>query len=162
MTNWKQLERDICQWLATFASEGIEFRNSYQAIVGFPSGGFRSDGMLADDRILVAVEVEAGQTHPDTNTGKYWLLAAEHKPYEKIVLFHVYTPDFNSYGWRKKLAEFYVERMSSEVPIDYVLLDYRTATDYDTTLTEIKATIGARVKQEFRGACQTVPATGRL
>lgn len=149
MSNWKQLEEDIGQWLSTFASERINFRNAHQAIVGFPSDGFRSDGMLSDDYLLLAVEVEAGQTHPDTNTGKYWLLNAKHKSYRKIILFHVYTPDFNSYGWRKTLAEFYVEKMRSEVPIDYILLDYRTVQEYDSTLTKIKTIIGEKIQHEF-------------
>jgi hypothetical protein len=149
MSSWQQLEKDISRWLSALASDGIAFRNSFQAIIGFPSDGFRSDGMLANDDILIAVEVEAGQTHPDTNTGKYWLLNIEHKSYKKIVLFHIYTPDFNSYGWRKKLAEFYIDKMRSEVPIDYILLDYRTAKNYKATLTEIKTLIGERVRQEF-------------
>jgi len=79
--------------------------------------------MLANDHILVAIEVEAGQTHPDTNTGKYWLLNVEYKLYKKTVLFHIYTPDFRSYPWRKKLSEFYVKKMSSEVPVEYVPMD---------------------------------------
>jgi hypothetical protein len=150
MDDWKRLEPDVVHWLSGFASESVEFRNSYQAIVGFPSDGFRSDGMVTDGKVLIAVEVEAGQTHPDTNTGKYWLLSAKHKEYEKAILFHVYTPDFNSYGWRQKLAEFYVEKMSSEVPIDYVLLDYRRTTeDYDTVFARVKALIGTRIKVEL-------------
>jgi len=148
---WRQLERDVSNWLSTFASTGIQFRNPYQAILGFPSDGFRSDGMLANDHILIAIEVEAGQTHPDTNTGKYWLLNVEYKLYKKTVLFHTYTPDFRSYPWRKKLSEFYVKKMSSEVPIEYVPMDYRnrTAADYNATLAETKAKIDERVKQEF-------------
>ena len=105
--------------------------------------------MLTDGHVLMAIEVEAGQTHPDTNTGKYWLVHGKHKSYEKIVLFHVYTPEFSSYGWRKRLAEFYVERMRTEVPIEYLLLDYRTASDYNATLAEIKAAIRERIGKEF-------------
>jgi len=147
-TEWKQMESDLSSWLSIFARNGINFRNSYQAIIGFPSDGFRSDGMLADNDVVIAIEVECGQTHPDTNTGKYWLLYKT-KPYEKIILFHIYTPDFNSYGWRKKLAEFYVEQMKSEVPIEYILLDYRNATDYHHTLMEIKRKIEEKVRNEF-------------
>lgn len=149
MSNWQQLEKDIYQWLSSLALKRVEFRNAYQAIIGFPYDGFRSDGMLANDSVLMAVEVEAGQTHPDTNTGKYWLLNAKYKSYEKIILFHIYTPDFNSYGWRKKLAEFYVEKMRSEVNIEYILLDYRSAQDYTSTLNEIKVTVGQKTNQEF-------------
>jgi hypothetical protein len=42
MSNWKSLEKDIISWLSTFSSDDIEFRNSFQAIVGFPSDGPRS------------------------------------------------------------------------------------------------------------------------
>jgi len=150
MPNWKQLEKDLSNWLYTFARENIEFRNPYQAIIGFPYDGFRSDGMLTDGNILIAIEVEAGQMHPDTNVGKYWLLSTEYKYYAKISLFHIYTPDFDSYKRRKELAEFYVKKMCLEVPVDYVILDYRNATDYDATLSEIKSTIKKRVEQEFK------------
>lgn len=152
MTDWLQLEKDISKWLSTFASTNIQFRNSHQSIVGFPSNGFRSDGMLASDDTLIAVEVEAGQTHPDTNTGKYWLLHLEHKPYKKIILFQIYTPRFNSYGWRKRLAEFYVEKMKNEVPIEYILIDYRKAKDYDETLVKIKNIVEEKIRQELPSA----------
>lgn len=105
--------------------------------------------MLTDGRVLVAVEIEASQTHPDTNVGKYWLLHAEHQRYEKIVLFHIYTPDFESYPGRKRLGEFYAEKMRGEVPLDYKMLDYRSATDYDLVLKEVCRTVGDRVAQEF-------------
>ena len=151
MANWKQFEKDISEWLKTFESANVRFCNSHQAIAGFPSNGFRSDGMLANDRVLIAVEVEARQMHPDTNVGKYWLLYAEYKQYQKIVLFHVYTPDFDSYGWRKKLGRFYAEQMQGKVPIEYIPLDYtrRGSEDYSTTLGEVKAKIRARIEQEF-------------
>ena len=114
------LRQDISSWLRTFASSKIWFRSPNQAIQGLPYDGFRSDGILTNGNVLVAVEIEAGQTHPDTNTGKYWLLHHTHKQYAKIVLFHIYTPDFDSYEWRKKPGEFYVERMRREVPIEYI------------------------------------------
>jgi hypothetical protein len=151
MPDWKQLEGDLSVWLQSFSRPGVEFRGPYQAIPGFPYDGFRSDGLLTDGSVLVAIEVEAGQMHPDTNVGKYWLLG-RHYEYRKIVLFHVYTPDFNSYGWRKQLGEFYAEKMAAEVPIEYVLLDRRDATDYDATLSELRGRIEPRVKAEFPGA----------
>ncbi|MFC1905214.1 hypothetical protein ACFLXL_00200 [Chloroflexota bacterium] len=46
MSDWKHLERGVSSWLSTFSSDRVEFRNPYQAIVGFPSSGLRSDGML--------------------------------------------------------------------------------------------------------------------
>ena len=148
MPNWLQLETDVTTWLETFQTEMISYRNPHQAILGFPTDGFRSDGMLADTKTLLAVEIEATQMNPDTNVGKYWLLH-QMKQYLKIILFHVYTPEFKSYPWRKKLGEFYVEKMRPEVPIDYVLLDYRSATDYDATKNEIKKLIHVRLRQEF-------------
>ena len=71
MSNWKNLEQDVGNWLKTLANSKVHFRNSNQAIPGFPFDGFRSDGLLTDDNILLAVEIEAGQMHPDTNVGKY-------------------------------------------------------------------------------------------
>ena len=149
MSNWKSLEKDIISWLSTFSSDDIEFRNSFQAIVGFPSDGPRSDGMLSNNNTLLAVEIEAGQTHPDTNVGKYWLLLSKYKHYKKLILFHVYTPDFDSYGWRKEIGEFYASKMLLEIQMDYVLLDYRKATNYDATFVELKTLIQERIQQEF-------------
>ncbi|MCK4626816.1 MAG: hypothetical protein KAV00_16005 [Phycisphaerae bacterium] len=146
---WKQMENDLSRWLSNFARNEVHFRNSHQAIIGLPSDSFRSDGMLTDNKVLIAIEVECGQTHPDTNTGKYWLLY-KHKSYERIILFHIYTPDFDSYGWRKKLAEFYIEQMKSTVPIEYILLDFRKADDYRRTLTEIKKKIEEKVTGYFK------------
>jgi hypothetical protein len=149
MPIWKELEQAVSLWLKTFSSDTLIFRGSYQAIYGFPFDGFRSDGMLTNGTSLVAIEVEAGQIHPDTNVGKYWLLHAEYKAYEKIVLFHIYTPYYNSYGWRKKLAAFYADKMGHEVPIEYIVLDYRSATDFEAVLSQVKATIGQTVVEMF-------------
>lgn len=107
--------------------------------------------MLSDENVLLAVEVEAGQMHPDTNVGKYWLLHDQFKAYKKIVLFHIYTPLFNSYGWRMKLGEFYAGKMKADVPIEYVLLDYRSRAeeDYGTVLAEIKSKVQEVIRREF-------------
>lgn len=148
MANWKQLERDLSSWIKAHALPPLEYRGSFQAIPGFPSDGFKSDGLLTDGRVLLALEVEAGQNHPDTNVGKYWLLSRYHT-YERIVLFHVYTPDFNSYGWRKTLGEFYEDKMKSEVLIDYIQLDIREAIDYDSTFSNICFKMEKRMKAEF-------------
>ncbi len=150
MSTWKQLEGDLCTWLRGLARPGLEYRGPNQAIPGFPYDGFRSDGLLTDGRTLLALEVEAGQMHPDTNVGKYWLLHDRH-PYERIVLFHVYTPDFNSYGWRLTLGEFYARKMEGNVPLDYVLVDRREAQDYDDTLAEVRRLVLERVEREFPG-----------
>ena len=149
MPEWKQLEGDVATWLSSFGNDQIEYRNSRQAIPGFPSDGSKSDGLLASKDILLAVEIEVRQTHPDTNVGKYWLLYDEFKTYKKIVLFHVYTPGFNSYGWRMKLGEFYARKMQSEVPIEYVLLDHRGAKDYDAVLRDIKTKVSEAIRREF-------------
>ncbi len=146
---WFNLESDIGRWLEKKYSPKLQFKNSYQSIVGFPSNGFRSDGMITDGKTLLAVEIEAKQMHPDTNTGKYWLLHKKYKQYQKIILFHVFTPFFDSYGWRKALAEFYVTEMKKEVPIEYILEDFRRGIDYDTALRELKAVIEVKVGSCF-------------
>lgn len=105
--------------------------------------------MLTDGEVLIAIEIEAGQTQPDINVGKYWLLYEKYKQYKKIILYQVYTPSFDSYGWRKKLGEFYVTKMPDSVPIEYNQLDYRSAKDYKQVLTELKKMIGERIRKEF-------------
>ena len=149
LPEWTQLERDVATWLSSFANNQIEYRNSYQAIPGFASDGSKSDGLLTCKGILLAVEIEVHQAHPDTNVGKYWFLHNELKAYKKIVLFHIYTPDFNSYGWRMRLGEFYARKMQSEVPIEYVLLDHRGAKDYDAVLRDIKTRVADAIRREF-------------
>jgi|GEM_PF-671293 len=144
--NWSNLEDEIVAWLKKNYSSRFRFKNSYQNIIGFPSDGFRSDGMITDGKTLLAVEIESGQTHPDTNTGKYWLLHKRYKQYQKIILFHVFTPLFDSYGWRKKLAEFYVAEMIKEVPIEYILKDSSQGINYDDALSELKDAIQEKIK----------------
>jgi hypothetical protein len=155
---WHGLERDIANWLKKEFSSELRFKNSYQAIEGFPPYGFRSDGMLTDGETLLALEVEAGQTHPDTNVGKYWLLHQMHRQYKKIILFHIYTPAFDSYGWRKNLAEFYVDKLKDEVPLEYNLKDFRESNNYKDVLKEIKMEIKNKIDSEFslkrRQLCQ--------
>ena len=148
-SDWLKLEEDLAKWLRGYSSKHLIYKGPNQCIVGFPSNGFRSDGMLTDNNTLLAIEVEVTQTHPDTNVGKYWLLY-EIKKYNKIILFHIYTPKFNSYGWRIKLAEFLAEKMHAEVPIEYIILDYRTATKYGSSLESIKSEILAKLRETFR------------
>lgn len=149
MPQWMQLETDVQQWLSSFAGTAIEFRNSNQAIPGFPSDGPRSNGMLTNGRVLIAVEVENRQAHPDTNVGKYWLLYDQFPSYTKIALFHIYTPLFERYEWRMRLGELYAKKMEGEVPIQYAELDYRSAEDYDVVLADIKTRIENAIRREF-------------
>jgi hypothetical protein len=137
MSDWFQLEQDLGNWLSTYGEGKLTYKNSYQAIFGFPSDGFRSDGMLTNGKVLIALEIEAGQMHPDTNVGKYWLLQSQDQAYEKIILFHVFTPRFDSYGWRKKLGEFYAKKMGAEIPFEYVLVDKRESVDYELVFIDI-------------------------
>ena len=146
MKEWTDLEKDLTEWIKRISEiNQLELRNSNKAIIGFPSDGFRSDGMLKINNTLIAIEVEAGQTHPDTNTGKYWLLYDQYKKYDKIILFHIYTPKFNSYNWRKKLGEFYIKKMKVNTPIDYILMDYRDSQIYDHVFTSVKENIKKRL-----------------
>jgi len=119
----------------------------------FPIGEFRSDGMLVTDEIIIAVEVEAGQRHPDTNVGKYWYwLVNESEPHRKIVLFHVYAPGFRPNESRKELGRFYAKQMQdNKVPIEYLFRDYtkREPEGYSTILGELKAEVRAKIEQEF-------------
>ena len=131
-----------------FERPTLSFRAGWSAIPGFPTNGFRADGVLTNSRTLLALEVEVKQTHPDTNVGKYWLLT-EHQKYERVVLFHVYTPAFNSYGWRKTLGEFYAKRMAMESQFEYVLLDLRGATDHTAAYAEVVETMEPRIRIEF-------------
>lgn len=145
---WLAFEAQLAEWMRAFERPGIEFCAGYRRIPGFPVSGFRADGLLTDGQCLVALEVEVRQTHPDTNVGKYWLLS-EHHAYERVVLFHVYTPAFNSYGWRMQLGQFYARKMQQQLPFEYVLLDRRSDVDVDATFRDVTSIVGARVEREF-------------
>lgn len=147
-TPWLQFESQLATWMKAFARDDLPFRAGYQSIPGFPSDGFRADALLTNGRVLLALEVEVRQSHPDTNVGKYWLLS-EHHVYERVVLFHVYTPAYNSYGWRKTLGEFYAKKMTAELPFEYILLDHRTAKDTNAALKDVCAQLEPRIHKEF-------------
>jgi hypothetical protein len=153
LNEWLKLEGDVCAYLKSLAEPNLSYSGPKQCIPGFPKDSFMSDGCLTDGSNLLAVEVEAGQMHPDTNVGKYWLLQTTH-PYRRIVLLHVYTPKYNSYPWRKRLGEFYVEQMPSELAVEYLQLDRRKATDYATVLQEVTDTIDLQVSLLFGDAAR--------
>lgn len=141
-------ERDIAAWVQKHQKPGLQFCAGYTAIPGFPFDGFRADALLTDGKTLLAVEVELRQTHPDTNVGKYWILSKYHS-YESVVLFHIYTPAFNSYPWRLKLGAFYAEKMQRELPFEYVLMDRRKDVDPVATLKNVQQFIGPRIQSLF-------------
>jgi hypothetical protein len=145
---WYSFEERLARWLSQRESSALQFRNGYQAIPGFPSDGFRADALLTDGRTLLALEIEFKQTHPDTNVGKYWLLA-DHKLYEKVILVHIFTPGYNSYPWRKTLGEFYADRMGKELPFEYIQLDLRSCTDPETAFRDCVTKVGELVGQAF-------------
>lgn len=145
---WLKFEASLANWMSKFERPGLTFKSGRQAIPGFPSSGFRADGLLTNGKVLLALEVEVKQTHPDTNVGKYWLLT-QHKQYEKIILFHVYTPAYNSYGWRKTLGKFYAEKMAMEIPFEYHLIDMKDAVDTENAFEKVTHKLGERISVEF-------------
>ena len=86
---------------------------------------------------------------PDTNAGKYWLLWDHYRPYERIVLIHIYTAAFKSYRWRKQLAEFYVSKMKVEMPLEYVQLDFRELHNYNEVVSKSMTTIKKAIMDLF-------------
>jgi len=105
--------------------------------------------MITDGRVLLAIEVEAGQPHPDTNVGKYWLLY-ERRRYQRIVLFHIYTPLFDSYNSRKELASFYETRMHElHVPIEIHIMEIKEGADYETELEAIQSQVSKSINSNF-------------
>ncbi|MDW6017670.1 hypothetical protein SBW85_07750 [Vibrio plantisponsor] len=149
-SEWLKFESRLAGWMKSFGSEILQFTNGYQAIPGFPSDGFRADGLLTDGKVVVALEVEVKQTHPDTNVGKFWLLN-QYKSYEKVVLFHVYTPEYNSYPWRLELGKFYASKMSEELPFEYHLLDLRQTESIDSAFDMVTCAIEGKIRSEFSG-----------
>ena len=131
-----------------FSTDRLAFTNGFQAIPGFPSDGFRADGLLTDGKVVVALEVEVKQTHPDTNVGKYWLLSQYHT-YAKVVLFHVYTPGYKSYPWRLQLGGFYAAKMAKELPFEYHLVDQRAAEDTESSFEYVSQILEKRIRSEF-------------
>ncbi|CAH9066732.1 hypothetical protein PSEHALCIP103_03647 [Pseudoalteromonas haloplanktis] len=145
---WLKYESRLADWMKQFASEKLSFTNGFQAIPGFPSNGFRADGLLTDGNVVIALEVEVKQTHPDTNVGKYWLLS-QYQAYEKVILFHVYTPEYTSYPWRLQLGQFYASKMAIELPFEYELVDQREAIDTNSSFEAVTRILEQRILGEF-------------
>lgn len=153
--NWSSLESSLTTLLCDYANERyLNYRGPKQSILTVDKDGascthcgLRSDGLLVDKEKLFALEVEAGQTHPDTNVGKYWQIQEKH-PFQQIILFHVYTPMINSYGGRMALADFYAEKMSNDFNFIYIKQDRRNhdLSEYDAVLNEIWGDICSTLK----------------
>jgi len=150
---WLEFEANVASRVRELARDSLAFSAGRQCIPGYPIDGFRADAALSDGRSLLAIKVEVRQSHPDTNVGKYWLLK-EYKQYDRVMLIHVYTPAYNSYGWRKTLGEFYAKRMAADGGFEYILLDERQATDVKIALD----TVMARVRE---AAADLFPPGGR-
>jgi len=135
---WTPLEPALGDCLRRLAGGSAIYSPASRAIPGFPESGFKSDGALSDGRALLAVEVECKQCHPDTNVAKYWMLFDNYRVYERVILVHVFTPAFNSYPWRRKLAAFLAREMSQRLPFEYIALDRTSATDFDVVLAEVQ------------------------
>lgn len=54
-----------------------------------------------------------------------------------------------------ELGRFYASKMALEMPFEYVLLDRRSASDYETTLREVKSLVEAAVISGFDIAVST-------
>ncbi len=150
-SQWLKFESLLANWMANYQKQDLIFKSGRQAIPGFPSSGFRADGLLTNNKILLALEVEVKQTHPDTNVGKYWLLSQHHQ-YEKVVLIHVYTPAYNSYGWRKTLGEFYAKKMENEIPFEYVVIDLRNEISIEHCFEVVTMELQKKVEMLFKAA----------
>ncbi len=73
-------------------------------------GWGRSDFYCIKDNVLVILEVEKGQKHPNTNVTKIWPYLDTH-PEKKILLIHVICSDNSAPKNRIKLSEFIGNKM---------------------------------------------------
>jgi hypothetical protein len=145
---WKPLEHALARWLRDQAGNDLSFCAGFTAIPGFKSDGFRADGILTDGKSLLGLEVECRQNHPDTNVGKFWLLQKTH-PYKKMVLIHVFTPAYDSYGSRLELCRFYAAKMKSDFNFTYIMFDHRKATSFDAAFNEVVASLDKQYRNLF-------------
>ena len=150
-SEWLKFESLLANWMSTFQTQDLVFKSGRQAIPGFPSSGFRADGLLTNNKFLLALEVEVKQTHPDTNVGKYWLLS-QHYQYERVILLHVYTPAYNSYGWRKTLGEFYAEKMERDFAFKYIVIDLRKETSFEHCFQLVTIELQKQIETLFKAA----------
>jgi len=143
MVKWANLERDVTKWLSSFVSDDIMYKKG----IGYLR--FMSDGILIKNNRLLAVEIECGQTHPDTNVLKYWRLQSNDPPkYKKLVLLHFFTPGYR-YPGRKELAMFLSKNIPSRAKITYLQKDFPINAEYKHTLREVKSIIHARMKRDI-------------
>ncbi len=143
------MERALADWLKDRAGSDLRFGAGFTAIPGFKSDGFRADGILTDGRSLLGLEIECRQNHPDTNVGKFWLLQ-ETRPYERMILIHLFTPAYDSYGSRLELCRFYAGKMKATFNFTYIMLDRRDATSFDVVFDEVVALLDEQCRSLFR------------
>jgi len=155
--DWLKFEVALAGWMGQFRRPNLIFTSGRQTIPGLPPGSFRADALLTNQNTLLALEVEVRQTHPDTNVGKYWLLA-DHCQYEKMILVHVYTPAYDAYEWRKTLGAFFASKMTQALPFEYHLMDLRrkdgtvtTQTAFEEVTLELQRHIQSEFKAELSG-----------
>jgi len=103
MHTWSQLEKDLVVWLRNeSAACGLTSRGSCDALIGCPCDGFQIDGMVTSDErpTLVALEIEAMQTHPNTSVAEYWQLASEFLKWDKTAVAEDYWKEYKPF-WAK-------------------------------------------------------------
>jgi len=147
---WEAFETELNDLLSTIAQQcNLIYKEKKQDIYEKCPQGFKSDGLITDGKVLIALEIERTQKHPDTNVGKYWYVYEKCHKYDKIVLIHIYTPVFESYPWRVELGRFYADKMKEYgVPLEYIVMDYRgKQNDPDTALNEVAEILKKYVNQ---------------
>ena len=150
MIDPKRLEEDIQKGLQKLVRPGREYRNPHQAIFKLdPRRGFRSDGMLACGDVLIAIEIETGQRHPDTNVSKYWFLLQK-KIYKKIFLFHYYTHYLKANPSRVELADYLTKQFKEKDKFEIVGRKIDNSENYSKVLREIIS----KIKETVLSKCE--------
>ncbi len=150
MIDPQKLEEDIQKGLQKLVRPGREYRNPYQAIFKLDARkGFRSDGMLACGDILIAIEIETGQRHPDTNVTKYWYLLHK-KIYRKIFLFHYYTHYPKPNPSRKELADYLTNKLRQKGKFEIEGREIGNSENHSKVLREIMFKVRKTVSSECK------------
>ena len=109
----RQIANNVKQWIEENYLDNIEDCVTEKLLLEGNKQSPKADiGIKKKNGEIIAVEIEIGQTHPDTNVSKYWRMKYRFTKGKKLTLIQVFGPRYeNDYQSRTDLAEFIAKRM---------------------------------------------------
>ncbi len=69
---------------------------------------------------VIAIEIEDGQPHPDTNVTKYWYMKVNFSKRKHLTIIQIFSPRYKKdYQSRVELCRFVAKRMKQDYPTTF-------------------------------------------